>query len=160
MPISGALESFEDDSKLYLSFPVKNAGDVMRKIDEDLSKIAAWRCYYSLLINPGKTKMLVIGIRKMSHKLPENFHVTLLGKKITPDISVRDLGIQPDSLLSFNEHIDVTTSTCIASLCQINRIKHLFDSETLENVISSLVCSKLIIHYGSTVWSNTTQKKH
>ncbi len=31
MPISGALESFEDDSKLYLSFPVKNAGDVMRK---------------------------------------------------------------------------------------------------------------------------------
>ena len=100
--------------------------------------------------------MLVIGIRKMSHKLPENFHVTLLGKKITPDISVRDLGIQLDSLLSFNEHIDVTTSTCSASLCQINRIKHLFDSETLENVISSLVCSKL--YYGSTVCSNTTQK--
>ena len=90
------------------------------------------------------------------HKLPENFHVTLLGKKITPAISVRDLGIQLDSLLSFDEHIDVTTSTCIASLCQINRVKHLFDSEILENVISSLVFSKL--YYGSTVCSNTTQK--
>jgi Fe-S cluster biosynthesis and repair protein YggX len=156
MPNSGALESFVDDSKLYLSFPVKNAGEVMRKINEDLSKIAAWCCYNSLLINPGKTKMLVIGIRKMLHKLPENFHVTLLGKRITPAISVRDLGIQLDSLLSFDEHIDVTTSTCVGSLCQINRVKHLFDSETLENVISSLVFSKL--YYGSTVWSNTTQK--
>ena len=37
---TGALRSFEDDSKLYPSFPVKNAGEVMRKIDEDLSKIA------------------------------------------------------------------------------------------------------------------------
>ena len=80
----------------------------MRKINEDLSKIATWCCYNSLLINPGKTKMLVIGIRKMLHKLPENFHVTLLGKKITPAISVRDLGIQLDSLLSFDKHIDVT----------------------------------------------------
>ncbi len=128
----------------------------MRKINEDLSKIAAWCRYNDLLINPGKTKMLVIGTRKMLHKLPENFHVTLLGKKITPVISVRDLGIQLDSLLSFDEHIDVTTSTCVGSLCQINRVKHLFDSETLENVISSLVLSKLC--YGSTVWSNTTQK--
>ncbi len=92
----------------------------------------------------------------MLHKLPENFHVTLLGKKITPAISVRDLGIQLDSLMSFDEHIDVTTSTCVASLCQINRVKHLFDSETLENVISSLVFSKL--YCDSTVWSNTTQK--
>ena len=128
MPNCGALESFVDDSKLYLSFPVKNAGEVMREIDEDLSKIASWCCYNVVCINPGKTKMLVIGTRKMLHKLPENFHVTLLGKKITPAISVRDLGIQRDSSLSFDEHIDVTTSTCIASLCQINRIKHLFDS--------------------------------
>ncbi len=79
-----------------------------------------------------------------------------LGKKITPAISVRDLGIQLDSLLSFDEHIHVTTSTCVGSLCQINRVKHLFDSEILENVISSLMFSKL--YYGSTVWSNTTQK--
>ena len=150
MPNSGALESFVDDAKLYLSFPEKNAGEVMRKIDEDLSKIPAWCCYNSLLINPGKTKMLVIGTRKMFHKLSV--------KKITPAISVRDLSIQLDSLLSFDEHIDVTTSSCIASLCQINRVKHLFDSETLENVMSSLVFSKL--YYGSTVWSNTTQKKH
>ena len=143
MPNSSALESFVDDSKLYLSFPVKYACEVMRKIDEDLSKIAAWCCYNSLLINLGKTKMLVVGTRKVLHKLPENFHVTLLGKKITPAISIGDLGVQLDSLPSFDQHIDVTTSTCIAGLCQTNRVKYLFDSETLENVISSLVFSKL-----------------
>ena len=37
--------------------------------------------------------MLVIGTREMLQKLPENFNVTLLGKKITPATSVRNLGI-------------------------------------------------------------------
>jgi hypothetical protein len=44
---SGALEPFVDHSKLYLSFSVKNTGKVMKKIDKDLSKIAAW-CYVRL----------------------------------------------------------------------------------------------------------------
>ena len=45
----------------------------------------------------------------------------------------------------------------MASLCQINRIKHLLDSRTLENVITSLVFSKL--YFCSTVWANTSKTK-
>ena len=109
-----------------------------------------------LLINPDKTKVLVLGTHKMLQRLPDDFYVTLLEKRITPTISARDLGIQLDSTLSFNEHIANTVSTCIASLCQINRVKHLFDPKILENVISSLVFSKL--YYCSNVWSSTTKK--
>ena len=43
----------------------------------------------------------------------------------------------------------------MASLCQINMIKHLLDSRTLENVITSLVFSKL--YFCSTVWANTSK---
>ena len=113
-------------------------------------------CNNSLLINPDKTKVLVLGTHKMLQRLPDDFYVTLLEKRITPTISARDLGIQLDSTLSFNEHIANTVSTCIASLCQINRVKHLFDPKILENVISSLVFSKL--YYCSNVWSSTTKK--
>ena len=96
------------------------------------------------------------GTHKMLQRLPDDFYVTLLEKRITPTISARDLGIQLDSTLSFNEHIANTVSTCIASLCQINRVKHLFDPKILENIISSLVFSKL--YYCSNVWSSTTKK--
>ena len=46
--------------------------------------------------------------------------------------------------------------SCIGSLCQINRVKHLFDARTLERVINALVFSKL--YYCSPVWSNTSKK--
>ena len=135
IPNFGDLESYVDDSKLYLSFPIKSVSDVMWNINEDLSKIT--------------------GTPKMLQRLPDDFHLTLLEKRITPTISARDLGIQFDSTLSFKEHLANTVSTCIVILCQINRVKHLFDHRMLENIISSLVFSKL--YYCSNVWSSTTK---
>ena len=92
----------------------------------------------------------------MLQRLPADFHVTLLGKKVTPSQSARDLGLQVDSTLSHDEHVTQTVSSCIGSLCQINRVKHLFDGRTLERVINALVFCKL--YYCSPVWSNTSKK--
>ena len=156
IPESDSLESFVDDSKLYLSFTVKDATVVLQLINEDLAKIATWCFYNGLLINPDKTKLLVMRNRQMLLRLPKDFHVTLLGKEVTPSNSVRDLGIEMDVMLSFDEHITNTVSSCFASLCQINRIKHLFDSKSLENVIHALVFSQLF--YCSPVWSSTSKK--
>ena len=127
---------------------------IIKQINEDLSFIASWCCHNHLLINPDKTKLLVMGTRQMLQKLPD-FHITLLGKEIAPVASARDLAVQVDATLSYNEHVTNATSTCMASQCQINRIKHLLDSRTLENVITSLVFSKL--YFCSTVWANTSK---
>ena len=92
----------------------------------------------------------------MLQRLPADFQVTLLGKKVTPSPSARDLGLKVDSTLSYDEHVTQTVSSCIGSLCQINRVKHLFDARTLERVIDALEFSKL--YYCSPVWSNTSKK--
>ena len=57
---------------------------------------------------------------------------------------------------SLPEHIrkTVTVASCINKLIQINRIKHLFDKETLSLIINSFVFSRLF--YCSSVWSNTS----
>ena len=47
-------------------------------------------------------------------------------------------------------------SKCTGSLCQINRVKHLFDRSTLITIINSLAFSKLF--YCSSMWSSTTKK--
>ena len=78
---------------------------MIQQINKDLEKIASWCCYNSLLINPEKTKLLVLGTRQMLQRLPADFHVTLLGKKVTPSPSARDLGLQVDSTLSYDEHV-------------------------------------------------------
>ena len=92
----------------------------------------------------------------MVQRLPQDFHVTLLGKEVTPSNSARDLGIEMGATLRFDEHITNTVSSYFASLCQINRIKHLFDSKSLENVIHALVFSRLF--YCSPVWSSTSKE--
>lgn len=156
IPKFGGLESFVDDSKLYLSFPIADVCNVVEQINEDLFNIAGWCCHNSLLINPGKTKLLVFGTRQMLKKLPNDFHVVLLGKNIFPSSSAQDLGLQVDCTLSYDEHITNTVSSCTGSLCQINRVKHLLDTSTLENVVNALVFSRL--YYCSSVWSNTAKK--
>ena len=154
IPHFTSLELYVDDSKLYLSFPVRDVNTIVQQINEDLSLIASWCCHNHLLINPDKTKLLVMGTRQMLQKLPD-FHITLLGKEIAPCASALDLGVQVDATLGYNELVTNITSTCTDSLCQINRIKHLLDSRTLENVITSLVFSKL--YFCSTVWANTSK---
>ena len=44
IPKFGSLESYVDDSKLYLSFSVKDVRSVVQQINDDFSKIAPWCC--------------------------------------------------------------------------------------------------------------------
>ena len=88
----------------------------------------------------------------MTSKLHE-FRLSLLGKDISPVQSAKDLGVILDSNLTFDDHIKITVSECIARLAQISRVKHCLDRTSL---INALVFSKL--YYCSNVWANTTEK--
>ena len=156
IPNSSSLESYVDDSKLFLSFVVKEMGEAVKRLNEDIRMVASWSCNHSLLINPEKTKLLVMGTRQLLSTLPEDFHVTLLGKEIYPVSSAKDLGIILDRSLTYDDHITEVVSKCVAALCQINRVKHLLDTKTMVTLIKTLVFSKLF--YCSSVWSNTSKK--
>ena len=151
-----SLECYGDDSQLYLSFPVRNATLAAAQLTEDLRNIAAWCCKNSLLFNRDKTKLLVLGIPQLLMKIPDYISIILLSKEITPSESAKNLGVTMDCNLAYDEHVTQLTSKCIGSLCQINRVKYLFDRRTLITIINSLVFSKLL--YCSSVWANATKK--
>ena len=92
----------------------------------------------------------------MTSKLHE-FHLSSLGKDISPVRSTRDLGVILDPNLTFDNHITTSVSECITRLAQINWVKHCLDKNTLLTVIHALVFSK--IYCCSNVWENTTNKK-
>ena len=87
-------------------------------LNENLIRIRNWFFDPLLLLNPGKTKLMVYGSRQMLASLPE-FRFSLLGKELTPAATVKDLGITFDPILSFDNHILSTVSSCKSSLCQI-----------------------------------------
>ncbi|CAB4025850.1 Hypothetical predicted protein [Paramuricea clavata] len=153
VPQASELESFVDDSKIFMSFPIEDIASAKTKIEEVLKLVATWFFENKLLINPEKTKLLlIIGTRQLLGKLLEGTSITFLGEEITPTTNAKDLGLTLDSYLTYDYHIKNVVSSCMAKL--INRVKDSFDRNSLRLIINALVMSKL--YYCSTVWSNTS----
>ena len=54
------LESYVDDSKLLLSFLIEDANRGLGNMQQNLLEVARWFCEHKHLINPSKTKFLII----------------------------------------------------------------------------------------------------
>ena len=63
------LDSYVDDSKLYLSFSTKDMEQATQNLEEDLHRVAKWCCENQLLINPAKTKFILVGTRHLMQTL-------------------------------------------------------------------------------------------
>ena len=146
------VESYVDDSKLYLTFSRKEIEGGLEDLKADLPRVASWCCSNRLLINPDKTKFCVFGSSKMLGQvtIPP---LTFMGKDLHVVDSVKDLGVILDKRLSFNEHVDTLVSNLMGKLCMISRVRHVLDTPTLFTVINLLVFSSLF--YCSSVWSGT-----
>ena len=123
-------------------------------MSEDLQRICQWTYTNKLLLNPDKTKLVVLGSRPLVRKF-EGLHLSLLGKELTPAKPVKDLGVILDPNLTYEDHTTKTVSTCMSRLGQINRVKRVLDMDTLTIVVNCVVFSKLF--YCSYVWINTTE---
>ena len=151
-----SLDSYVDDSKVSLSFSIQDISKAKLALEEDLNNVARWCCTNSLLLNPDKTKFILFGTPQLLGTLPEELTLNFLNKTLYPLFSVKDLGVTLDSHLKYDTHISELVSSCLSKLCQISRVRHLLDRETLSLIIHSLVLSK--IFYCSVVWSNTAAK--
>ena len=150
------IESYVDDSKEYLSFSLPILDCSLSTLEDDLHRVFEWCCKNSLLINPDKTKMMVIGSQQLLQQLEHTVSIDFIGKTLEPVAQVKDLGTTLDSNLKYNEHMQRLSSSCISKLCQINRVKNLFNQSTLTSIINALVMSK--IYYCSSIWSNTSEE--
>ena len=54
------VESYVDDTKLFISFAINDKVDAQSKIVQDLNRVAEWCCINRLLTNPQKKKVDVI----------------------------------------------------------------------------------------------------
>jgi hypothetical protein len=149
------IESYVDDTKIYLSFAAKDVASCLAQVEEDLRHIAEWCCINRLLINPDKTKFIIFGVPQLLTRVTD-VRVQFLGKTLLPEPFVKDLGIILDSNLSFNQHVTSLMSSLLGSLCRINRVRHLFNKDILLVILNSLVFSKLF--YCSTIWAGTSKQ--
>ena len=63
------LESYVDDTKVFMFFSIKDIATAKQTLEEDLKRIAQWYLTNQLLINPDKTKFLLMGTYQLLQRL-------------------------------------------------------------------------------------------
>ena len=71
--------AYVDDSQLHFKFSVSDSSSAMAAVNQDLRDISKWCAKNSLLINPEKTKLVVVGSAQLIKRLP-HISLSLLGK--------------------------------------------------------------------------------
>ena len=99
-----SVNSYVDDSKISLSFPIYDKLQAKAALEEDLN-VASWCCTNSLLPNPGKTKFLLFSTPQLLNTYCVDFTVNFLDKTLHPTLTARDLGISLDPHLKYGTHI-------------------------------------------------------
>ena len=92
-----SLRLYADDTTLFTSDVSPIALQFV--VNQGLSRLSEWFDANYLLINNAKTQALPIGPCKY------DFDLTLNGSGVTKLPSIRILGVEPDSMLNFIEHI-------------------------------------------------------
>lgn len=90
-------------SVIVLKIKVADVDNAIASVNADLQQICKWCVKDSLLLNPDKTKLLVIGLRQL---------ITILDKIISPVPFARDSGVPIDERLPYDTHITKTVSFC------------------------------------------------
>jgi len=95
---------------LLLNLRIKYQQVTISKMNEDLQRICQWTFTNKLFINPDTTKFVIFGSRPLVSKV-EGFHLSLLGKELTPAKSAKDLSVILDPNLRYEDLITKTVST-------------------------------------------------
>ena len=91
VPQKCSSQSYVDDTKLTISFQLKDKLDAITDIKDDLVlKISKWCSNNFLLLNPGKTKLMVFGSRQLRAKL-DDFCFPFMGKDLVSVHTAKDL---------------------------------------------------------------------
>lgn len=133
---------YVDNTKLLLALPPSDLKVAISDLNSGLRAVAKWCSTNSPLINPDKTKLLIVGVPQLTRSLSLP-PIVLMGKNIKPAAVVKDLGVWVNTAVTFDDHISKLSSSCLYKLRRINRIKHLLDSKILIIIINALIFSRL-----------------
>lgn len=142
---------YADDVQLYISATPDNITQALLGMTEDLHRIADWSDRNALVLNPSKSKYLILGSKNQVKKiLLSNPVVNIRGQAIERVEEVKNLGVILDSDLRFESHVLNLVRNCFYRLKVLYKIRNLLSEKARITVCESLILSRL--NYGDLVY--------
>jgi hypothetical protein len=135
---------YADDCQLYHSFPVSEMERGLREINHDLSVINNWSSMNGLLLNAGKTQVMICGKPRQVVPVKEalfqqSLNLFLGAERLLPTNVVKNLGVFLDEGLTGVHHVNHILRQVYCRLRQLYHFNHLLPIETKKKLIQSLV---------------------
>ena len=139
--ISSPILQFADDLKM---FHIINDATDYHQLQQDINNLVAWANKWQLNFNVSKCHLLHFG-------KPHNYgSYSINGIQISPNDSIKDLGIIVDNQLKFHEHADSVVTKANRTLAIIRKSFNFTDKTMFLSLYKSLV--RPIIEYGNAIW--------
>ena len=135
---------YADDHQVLKSFrPESQLRVLTHELTRCFSQIKSWMNHFFLQLNDSKTQIIVCGSSKILQQIQiQGIHLTM-GTTVRFVDCVKNLGIQMDNLLSFEEQVIHLKKKCYSTLRNICKIRYLLTNSQLKTIVNSLVVSCL-----------------
>ena len=147
--VESGIQLFADDCILYRC--IKNQKDC-DTLQQDLNNLAAWEKKWGMAFHPEKCS----AIRVTRARKPISSSYTLKGHTLNMEDSTRYLGVELQSSMSWNRHMNQAVKKANSTLGFLLRNLRISNEQTKLAAYFSMV--NPIIEYCSTVWSPHTKE--
>ena len=149
--VDSPIYMFADDTKIFRQMTAQSDQVTLQK---DLRQLEARTRKWQLRFNEEKCKVMYLG--QYSHHY--DYTITSGGKDTTlgETTNDRDLGVQIDRDLKFDEHVEMVANKANKMLGLIRRSFTFLDGPTMKKLYTSLV--RPILEYGHVVWAPTLKR--
>jgi hypothetical protein len=123
--------AYANDLQIYLSFKPQDTITSVSLINEDLNRINEWALKNCFVLNPLKSKFILLGSHGKTSKINDhNPVIKLNGTAIEQVTETRSLGILIDSRLKFHNHVVQTVKSCFYRLKVLYQVRKYLDIDT------------------------------
>lgn len=135
---------YADDIQLYTSFKARDTPEAINKLNKDLCNIDHWCSQNNLLLNPSKSKFMLLGTKKTVTEIAlQNPAVCLNSTPLERVVKARNLGLVMDENLRFEQHIAEILRNCFYRLKVLYRIRECLSVDMRIKLCDTLILSKL-----------------
>ena len=143
----GNIRHFADDTNLLLVDKSLNRKN--KRVNHNLRLLSEWLRANRLLLNSGKTEIVIFKPKTKEISKTLNFRVS--GQKIKPKNSVKYLGLLLQDDLSWDTHINTLLKKLNRAIAILSKIRHYTPKWLLRTIYYSIFNSHMI--YGCQIWA-------
>jgi len=133
---------YADDTQTYVYFSPNEISMALASLQECFSELQMWMNNNKLVLNASKTEIIIFCSKYQFDKITPS-SIYLGDVQVSISNQVRNLGVTFDSLLWFEQHSRLLSSSCFFQIRQIWSIRHCLSDTATEILVHAFISSRL-----------------